>query len=228
LPKSSPLAGAAIAFDLDGTLVETAPDLIGALNFMLAERGLPAVPLASARHLVGGGARVMLEHGFTEAGAAFDAGEMPYMVERFVEVYRRRIADESHAFPGVETALDGLAAEGAILLVATNKLTDLSIELLDRLGLLHRFAAVVGPDVVSRRKPDPAHLIEAVRKAGGAPARALMVGDSANDVIPARAVGMPVVAVSFGYTEVPAAELGADRLIGHFDELQKAAAELLG
>lgn len=149
------------------------------------------------------------------------------MVERFVELYRHRIADESHLFPGVEAALDHLADQGAILLVATNKRTDLSLELLDRLGLLSRFAAVVGPDAVSRRKPDPAHLIEAIHKAGGDPARAVMVGDSANDVIPARAADIPVVAVSFGYTETPAADLGADRLIDHFDQLPQAVAELL-
>ncbi len=224
---STSLAGAAIAFDLDGTLVETAPDLIGALNLMLGERGLPHIPLSSARHLVGLGARVMLEHGFAEAGATFDAGEMPLMVERFVELYRHRIADESHVFPGVEAVLDQFAAQGAILLVATNKRTDLSLELLEKLGLLNRFAAVVGPDAVSRRKPDPAHLIEAIHKAGGDPARAVMVGDSANDVIPARAARIPVVAVSFGYTETPAAQLGADRLIDHFDQLPRAVAELL-
>lgn len=221
------LSGASIAFDLDGTLVETAPDLIGALNLMLDERELPHVPLSSARHLVGLGARVMLEHGFAEAGARFEADEMPRMVEQFVEVYRRRIADESHVFPGVEAALDHFAAEGAILLVATNKRTDLSLELLEKLGLLHRFAAVVGPDAVSRRKPDPAHLIEAIRSAGGDPARAVMVGDSANDVIPARAAGIPAVAVSFGYTPTPASELGADCLIDHFAQLPGVVAELL-
>ncbi|MBX7248180.1 MAG: HAD-IA family hydrolase [Caulobacteraceae bacterium] len=221
------LTGAAIAFDLDGTLVETAPDLIGALNAVLSERRLPALPLASARHLVGLGARVMLEHGFREAGATYDAGDMPLLVDRFVEIYRGRIAEQSRPFPGVEAALNQLAAEGAVLVVATNKRTDLSLELLERLGLLDRFAAVVGPDAVTRRKPDPAHLVEAVRKAGGDPGRALMVGDSMNDVLPARAAGMPVVAVSFGYTETPAADLGADALIEHFDQLPAVARKLL-
>ena len=222
-----PLKGAVIAFDLDGTLVETAPDLIGTLNLMLAERGLPLVPLSSARHLVGYGARAMLEHGFAEAGAPYDAGDMPLLVERFVELYRDRIADESHAFEGVVEALDALEADGARFVVCTNKRTDLSIELLDKLGLLERFAAVVGPDAVSRRKPDPAHLVEAIRKAGGDPARALLVGDSMNDVIPARAAGVPFIGVTFGYTETPPAEFGADRLIDRFDQLPKAAAELL-
>ena len=221
------LAGATIAFDLDGTLVETAPDLIGTLNLMLAERGLPTVPLSSARHLVGYGARAMLEHGFAEAGAPYDAGDMPLLVDRFVELYRDRIADESHAYPGLVEALDVLEAQGCQFVVCTNKLTDLSIALLDKLGLLHRFAAVVGPDAVSRRKPDPAHLIEAIRKGGGDPARAVMVGDSMNDVIPARAAGVPVIGVTFGYTETPPAEFGADALIERFDQLPNAAAELL-
>jgi len=222
-----PLSGATIAFDLDGTLVETAPDLIGTLNLMLAEHGLPPVPLSAARHLVGGGARRMLEHGFREAGADFDAGQAPLLVERFVEVYRDRIADESFLFEGVEAALDRLAADGARLCVCTNKRTDLSIELLERLGVLGRFDAVVGPDAVSARKPDRAHLIEAVRKAGGDPARALMVGDSDNDVNAARAAGAPVIAVSFGYTETPPTDLGADRLIDRFDELHPAVRDLM-
>lgn len=228
MPGSGPLTGVTIAFDLDGTLVETAPDLIGALNLMLAERGLPLLDLSSARHLVGLGARVMLEHGFAEAGADYNVAEMPLMVERFVELYRDRIADESHAFEGVEETLDILAAEGATFVVCTNKRTDLSLLLLEKLGLLDRFAAVVGPDAVSRRKPDPAHLLEAIAKAGGDPGRALMVGDSINDVLPAKAAGVPVVAVSFGYTEVPAAELGADAVIDRFDQLPKAVADLLG
>lgn len=227
MPLSGSLAGSTIAFDLDGTLVETAPDLIGTLNLMLVERGLPAVPLSSARHLVGYGARAMLEHGFDEAGAPYDAGDLPLLVDRFVELYRDRIADESHAFPGVEAALDELTAQGARLVVCTNKRTDLSIELLQELNLLSRFAAVVGPDAVSRRKPDPAHLIEAIRKGGGDPARAVMVGDSMNDVIPARAAGVPVIGVTFGYTETPAAEFGADAVIDHFDQLPNAVTQLL-
>jgi len=221
------LKGATIAFDLDGTLVETAPDLIGTLNLMLVEHGLPIVPLTSARHLVGGGARRMLEHGFREAGADFDAGAMPLMVERFVELYRGRIADESHAFEGVAETLDRLSADGARLCVCTNKRTDLSVQLLDALGLLGRFEAVVGPDAVSARKPDGAHLIEAVLKAGGDPARAIMVGDSETDLNAARNAGAPVVLVDFGYTETPVAELGADRVISRFDQVEQAVRDLL-
>lgn len=222
-----PLSGAVIAFDLDGTLVETAPDLIGTLNMMLAERGLAEVPLASARHLVGSGARVMLEHGFAEAGAICDPADMPGLLERFIALYLDRIADHSHAYEGVEAALDALAADGAVLCVVTNKRTDLSLALLEKLGLLDRFAAVVGSDAVSRRKPDPAHLIEAAALAGGDPARMVMVGDSANDVIPARAAGIPVIAVTFGYTEIPAHALGADRVVEHFRDIPAAVRALL-
>jgi phosphoglycolate phosphatase len=221
------LAGATIAFDLDGTLVDTAPDLIGTLNVMLLERGLAPVPLASARRLVGGGARVMLEHGFAEAGARFDADELPQLVERFVDLYRARIADESRPFEGVEAALDRLSEAGANLVVCTNKRTELSVLLLRELELHHRFAFIAGPDTVSRRKPDPAHLLEAVALGGGDPARVLMVGDSSADVNAARGAGVPVVAVSFGYTEIAARDLGADAVIDRFEELHAHALALL-
>ena len=222
-----PLSGVTIAFDLDGTLVETAPDLIGTLNAMLAEEGLPPVPLASARHLVGNGAKAMMEHGFREAGALFDPTHTPRRMDRFIEVYLARIADESHVYEGVVEALDHFAGRNARLAVATNKRTDLSVALLAKLGLQDRFAAIVGADAVSARKPDPAHLIETARLAGGDHRRMVMVGDSANDVRSARAAGIPVVAVTFGYTEVPAAELGADLVIDHFRDLPGAVETLL-
>jgi phosphoglycolate phosphatase len=222
-----PLSGATIAFDLDGTLVDTAPDLIGTLNLMLAEHGLPPVPLSSARHLVGGGARYLLEHGFREAGASFHAGDAPEMVERFIGLYLDRIALESRPFQGVEAALDELAAAGAILCVCTNKPTALALALLKAVRLIDRFAAVVGPDAVSARKPDPAHLIEAVKLAGGDPDRALMVGDSAADSAAAKNAGRPVVLVSFGYTETPVTALGGDAVIDRFADLPPVARRLL-
>ena len=227
MPPSGPLFGVTIAFDLDGTLVDTAPDLIGVLNQMLEEHGLPPVPLASARHLVGGGAKRMLQHGFEEAGAVVEERDLPTLDDRFVELYRGRIARDSRVFEGVEAALDALETEGARFVVCTNKKTDLSLDLLAAVGLLDRFNAVVGPDVVSKRKPDAAHLIEAVRLGGGDPARALMVGDSAMDLLSARAARLPVVLVSFGYTETPVEDLGGDALIHHFDDLPGAIRRLL-
>jgi len=221
------LAGATLAFDLDGTLVETAPDLIGALNIVLGERRLPILPVASARSLVGRGARALLVRGFEAAGEPLADEEVGGLVARFIEVYRGRIASESRPFPNLVPTLDALAGEGARLVVCTNKRTDLSVALLDALELTGRFAAVVGADAAPAAKPDPRHFLAAVEAAGGDPARALMVGDSYNDVAAAKAAGAPVVVVSFGYTDTPAAELGGDALIDDFAELPETARRLL-
>jgi phosphoglycolate phosphatase len=218
---------AVIAFDLDGTLVESAPDLIGALNVVLAEHGLAPFPIVAARHLLGGGPRRMLERAFREAGASASEAELDALMARYVPLYLDHIADHSHVYEDVEMVLDGFRAAGARLLVCTNKRTDLSNALLDAVGLLDRFDAVVGPDRVSARKPDPAHLIEAIAIAGGWLDRALMVGDSAADVGAARRANVPVVAVSWGYTDIPPAELGADAVIDRFAELPAVARVLL-
>ena len=155
LPASS-LAGAAILFDLDGTLVDTAPDLVGALNTVLHEQRLPALPLATARVMVGRGARVLIEQGFAAAGVVVDAAAKPALFERFIAVYRASIAQESRPFEGVIAALDALSGAGAALGVCTNKRTDLSLALLDALNLTGRFAAVIGADLAPAAKPDAA------------------------------------------------------------------------
>jgi len=221
------LAGATLAFDLDGTLVETAPDLIGALNIVLSERGLPALPVESARLLVGRGARFLIEHGFACAGEPLDPDEVGGLVTRFIAVYLGRIASESRPYPGLIAALGTLTEAGAKLVVCTNKRTDLSLALLDALQMTAMFGAVVGADKAPRPKPDASHFLAAVEAVGGDPARAIMVGDSHNDVAAARAAGAPCIVVSFGYTETPAAELGGDVLIDSFDELVEAATSLL-
>ncbi len=226
LPASS-LAGATIVFDLDGTLVDTAPDLIGALNQVLHEQKLPPLPLSAARVMVGRGARALIEQGFAAAGEPLDADRTPALFERFLTIYRDRIANESRPFEGVLEALDVLDAAGAKLVVCTNKFTDLSLALLDALGMTSRFAAVVGADSAPAPKPDPRHLQAAIAAVGGRDDRALMVGDSASDIGAARAAKVMSVVVSFGYTEVPAANLGADHLIDHFSELPPLAERLL-
>ena len=221
------LTGVTIAFDLDGTLVDTAPDLIGALNVVLGECGLPALPTEAARALVGRGARALIEKGFAAAGRPLDAEEAPRLVTRFIAVYRSRIASESRPFDGLEAALDTLSAAGAVLCVCTNKPTELSNLLLDALQMSARFASVVGADAALKPKPDASHFVKAITEAGGDPRRAIMVGDSETDVLTARAAGAPVVAVPFGYTEIAPEALGADILIAHFSELPAAIEALL-
>ncbi len=216
-----------VVFDLDGTLVDTAPDLVDTLNRMLAREGLEPVPFETARAMIGGGARPMLERGLATRGAPLAPGELDRLFEQFIAHYAGHIADRSRPFPGVEAALDRLAAEGCILAVCTNKLEWLSRWLLDALALSGRFAAICGQDTFSVKKPDPDILRKTILRAGGNPRRALMVGDSAIDIALARAAGVPVIAVDFGYTDVPVSALKPDRIIGHFDLLPAATRELL-
>ena len=221
------LHGATIAFDLDGTLVDTAPDLIGALNAVLNEAGLASVTLSDARHLVGRGARMMLIRGFAESGQVLGDADAAPLVERFIDIYRDRIADQSQPYPGCVDALDELRGLGAKLVVCTNKRTELSIALLDALALRARFEAVIGADAAPAPKPDPSHVLHAIAAGGGVASRAVRVGDSANDVDSAKAAGVPTIVVPFGYTETPAHALGADRLIEHYDALTQAVQSLL-
>lgn len=224
---ASTLAGAVIAFDLDGTLVETAPDLLGTLNQIMVEEGLSPVSLEDGRVYIGQGAMAMLRKGFDQAGRHLTEETAAVLFPRFIEIYSARIADESRPYPGLEAALDGLQARGAKLVVCTNKRTTLSVSLLQKLGLLDRFEAVIGADLAPKQKPDASHVIAAVEAAGGSPARAVMVGDSLNDVASARAAGVPSIVFPFGYTEIPAHDLGADRFIHHYDELIDAVEALL-
>ena len=220
------LQGSVIAFDLDGTLVDTAPDLMGSLNTVLAEEGLPPFPVAAARHLVGHGVRALVERGFSEAGESLDEARIPALVDRFTVIYRSRIALESRPFDGVDAALDRLASAGARLAVCTNKRTALALALMDALDLTARFAAVVGGDQVAQ-KPDPRVLLFTIERAGGAPDRTLYVGDSMVDHATARAAKVPVVGVSFGYSDPPLRAEDFDALIDRFAELPDVAERLL-
>jgi len=211
-----------IAFDLDGTLVDTAPDLIGALNHILVREKIPPLPLDSARNLIGAGARRLLERGLEAEGREVDAARMTELTGDFIAYYAEHIADESRPFEGLLNALDRLAGQGCRFAVCTNKLEGLSRLLLDRLGLTSRFAAICGADTFGVSKPDPTILRQTVARAGGDIATTIMVGDAGTDVGVARRAGVPVIGVSFGYTEVPIAELKPDRLIGHMRELPQA------
>jgi phosphoglycolate phosphatase len=208
-----------IVFDLDGTLIDTAPDLIETLNYILNEHGLPTVPYADARPLIGGGARGMIEQALILEGRAATAADVDRLYTPFVAHYAEHIADHSQPFPGLEPALDRLAAAGHGLAVCTNKLEWLSTRLLNALQLTDRFAAICGQDTFGVQKPDPRIFRLTVERAGGTPERAIMVGDSITDIRTARAADVPIVAVDFGYTDVPVATLGPDRIISSFAEL---------
>ncbi|MBI5262143.1 MAG: HAD-IA family hydrolase [Bradyrhizobium sp.] len=215
-----------IVFDLDGTLVDTAPDLINALNYVLDREGLPPVPLHSARNMIGAGARKLIERGLEIEGRAAHIDEITRMTADFIDYYAAHIADESRPFEGLERALDDLEARGHLLAVCTNKLEWLSKRLLDRLGLSPRFAAICGADTFGVSKPDPSFLRETVARAGGQMSAAIMVGDAGTDIGVARRAGVPVIGVGFGYTDVPIAQLKPDRLINHMSELPEAVQSL--
>ena len=213
-----------VVFDLDGTLVDTAPDLINAVNVVLERENLAPLPLHSARNLIGGGARRLIERGLEAEGVEVSPAELARMTDDFISYYAEHIADASRPFEGLEAALDDLAADGCRLAVCTNKLEWLSRRLLDALNLSPRFAAICGADTFGVAKPDPAILRQTVARAGGELARTIMVGDAGPDVGVARRAGVPVIGVSFGYTEVPIADLKPDRVIHHMRELQVAVA----
>jgi phosphoglycolate phosphatase len=215
-----------IVFDLDGTLVDTAPDLIDTLTFIMLQEGLPALPFAAARKLIGGGARAMIERALAAEGRTCSAAELDRLYAAFIKHYAAHIADRSRPFPQLETTLDQLAAAGHRLAVCTNKLEWLSKRLLDTLSLAERFAAICGPDTFGLQKPNPEILRLTVRRAGGEVARTIMVGDSRTDIQTARAAGVPIIAVDFGYSDVPIATLHPDRIISSFADLPAAVTGL--
>ncbi len=215
-----------VVFDLDGTLVDTAPDLISALNHVLEREGLPPVPLKSARNMIGAGARKLIERGLEVDGRAISVADVDRLTRDFIDYYAEHIADASRPFDGLEAALDDLQAQGYRFAVCTNKLEWLSKRLLDALGLSPRFAAICGADTFGVSKPDPAILQQTVARAGALLSGAIMVGDAGPDVGVARRAGIPVIGVEFGYTDVPIAELKPDRLIGHFSDLPAAVGSL--
>jgi phosphoglycolate phosphatase len=216
-----------VVFDLDGTLVDTAPDLINALNYILAREGMPPVPLQSARTMIGAGARKLLERGLELDGRTVALEELDRLTRDFIAYYADHIADASRPFEGLESALEDLAGRGYRFAVCTNKLEWLSKLLLDRLGLSARFAAICGADTFGIAKPDPAILRQTVARAGGEMASTVMVGDAGPDIGVARRAGVPVIGVTFGYTEVPIVELKPDIVIGHMGELPAAVGTLM-
>ena len=212
-----------VAFDLDGTLADTAPDLTAALNHALGSLGHAPIPAAEVRHMVGHGARALLRKGLAADGIE-DERQVERGLPLLLDYYADHIADGSRPFPGVAAALDQLAARGVALAVCTNKSEALARRFLQAIGWEGRFAAIVGGDTVGAAKPDPAPLLAAVAGAGGG--RAVLVGDSISDTGAAQAAGLPCIAVTFGFSDRPPGELGADLLIDHWDALIPALERL--
>lgn len=216
-----------VIFDLDGTLAETAGDLMGALNAVLAGDGIPPLPIDQARSLLGAGGRALIERGFAVSGRSVDVERREHLFRDFLTHYEAHIADHSVLFPGVTEALDDLEAAGCSFAICTNKMERASRKLLVALQADQRFKAICGQDTFEFHKPDARTLPAVVAAAGGSPDRTVMIGDSVTDIAAARNAGIPVIAVDFGYTDKPVTELGPDIVISHFRELPEAVRRLL-
>jgi phosphoglycolate phosphatase len=216
-----------IVFDLDGTLVDTAPDLLDSLNHSLLAGGAALTDTNGFRRFVGHGGRVMIERAYAAQQRALDTAEHDRLFALFLDHYGSNIPGRSLPYPGVPEALGRLADQGWLLAVCTNKTETFSKRLLAGIGLADRFAAICGADTFAYRKPDPRHLASTIAMAGGDPSRAVMVGDSQTDIDTAKAAGIPVVAVDFGYTDRHVREFEPSRIISHFDDLAISLCEEL-
>lgn len=219
-------SGPALIFDLDGTLVDTAPDLLEAINFILRDEGRRTVDHAELRHLVGHGARAMMIEAFGMTGGPVEPGRLPGLLDRYIAHYRAHIADQSRPFPGVEPTLSRLSAS-ARLGVLTNKPQELADLLLPALDLARFFGAIHGAGRIEVSKPDARVFHHVIEELGGAGEGAVMIGDSATDVATARAANVPVILLDYGYTPVPARELEADAVTGDFNEIPALVAQVL-
>jgi phosphoglycolate phosphatase len=219
--QSPPFPFDVVGFDLDGTLLDTAGDLGAALNHALVRAGRAPVPLATARTYVGGGTRLMLERALAANGGPLPEQEFEALLPELVEYYAGHITDYTLAFPGVVAMLQALAARRVKLALVTNKLERLAVKLLAELGLSHHFYTIIGGDTLGpgRAKPAPDLLHLMVERSGLPQARAVYVGDTSYDTLAARAAGLPVVVVDFGFAQGGVDDLGADAVISHFDRL---------
>ena len=209
-------------FDLDGTLVDTAADLIAAINRTLTKLQLAALPIGLLRPVVNSGARAMIEASLLHHGVSKSTAEVDYLLDAFLADYGRNIAIESKPFPGAIAALERLKQDGARLAVCTNKREHLARKLLSELSMASLFDAITGRDTLPVHKPDPGHLIGTVILADGDLGRCVMVGDSEIDIRTSKAAGIPVIGVSFGFSKEPIASLKPDLVLDHYDKLATA------
>lgn len=222
-PMLSP-APAAIVWDLDGTLVDSAPDIAVALNTLLNEHGQHGHPVEMVRPMIGAGVAKLIERGFRASGAPLDEAACARLLPRFVEIYSAHATDQTRLVKNAREVLDQVYHAGARQAICTNKPHGLTMQILNALDIAGFFAAVVGGDSTPEKKPHPLPLLTCLKQLGAAPADALMIGDSAADVGSARAAGVPMILVPDGYTGVPAASLGADYVVGSLSEIPASLA----
>jgi len=213
-----------LLFDLDGTLVDSLPDLTNALNEVLRERGHAALTRAEVKPMIGDGMPMLLQRGFAARGA--DAAEAKAAQPRFIEIYEASATNLSQPYPGVPETLAALRARGYRTAVATNKPQHATAEVLHGMGLAELFDGFAGGDRFPVKKPDPGHLLRLVEALDGDPKRAAMIGDSENDALSARAAAMKLILMRYGYARIDPAQLGADCLLDHFSQIPEALAAL--
>ena len=218
--------GLTVIFDLDGTMIDTAPDLIAATNYTLTRFGMQPVEERIIEPAVGLGSRTMLHTAMLSLGREPDKDQLTDMSAHFIDYYSGHIAVRSRPYPGLVEALGSLKRDGARLGVCTNKYEALVRKLLAVLALDGFFAAIAGADTFPVRKPDPGHLLGTISAAGGEAKRSVMIGDSLADAKAAQSAGVPFIAVSFGYGEKPVERLKPDAIIDHFNELDAALRQL--
>lgn len=217
----------AVVFDLDGTLIDSAPDLRTALNRLLTEENRRLLALDEVKMMIGDGAHKLVERGFAATGRAAGTGDLEVLTGRFLAFYEGHAAEQTRVYPGAAAALEALRGAGYGLGLCTNKPHAATLEILEALGLEGYFQVVLGGDSLPGvRKPDPRHLLAAVERLGAGPRQAVMVGDNRNDVAAARGAGMAVIVVSFGYPRMPVEKLGADLVIDRFTDLAGAIGRL--
>ncbi|CCM75869.1 HAD family hydrolase [Rhizobium mesoamericanum] len=218
---------ALVVFDLDGTLLDTHTDLVESLNHTIAAFGVAPVSYDDLTHLVGHGAKVMIERACGLRGHPLSEDELPALLNRFIAHYTDTMPGHTAPYPGLVEAMDRLTSAGCKLAICTNKLEGLARSLIEKLELSRYFDAITGGDTFLVRKPDAQHLLGTIDRAGGHARNTVMIGDSINDILVARNAGVPSIAVPFGYSDVPVETLGATRVITHFDELTPALVDEL-